>query len=376
MPIVSKGKNRLTRNVRGKWIVRQLSELFKIDYLISIACSILFFDSLRMHNKQTYAKLIRQWLNCEWKRLGKGKVGNITVPFDHRNMPLLTPKSKAHILNYCYRYLFSSSSDCVLLPFASVPYQDNGCDCGVFVCRYAYNLFIMRNMDFTLDDISDSFNSSITRGVAFQFDQSDIPRIRREFASLIDNLSEIYLPIRKDQDEAEKRAKDAEKRAKRIAKRKDSTVVDDQNRYVPETTVSAPSRLDGRDVDEGNVAADESATVEKENDDGSNEIATLADNLSDLDFLVSKEKGDAKKEEQHSTKRHASTDVDEDKKEGDGNEENVAVDASASVDKSDSDGDTTVLCSSDSEEQHGATPSESFSDDEEVAEDRTTSMAL
>jgi ElaB/YqjD/DUF883 family membrane-anchored ribosome-binding protein len=231
-------------------------------------------------------------------------------------------------------------------------------------------------MDFTLDDISDSFNSSITRGVAFQFDQSDIPRIRREFASLIDNLSEIYLPIRKDQDEAEKRAKDAEKRAKRIAKRKDSTVVDDQNRYVPETTVSAPSRLDGRDVDEGNVAADESATVEKENDDGSNEIATLADNLSDLDFLVSKEKGDAKKEEQHSTKRHASTDVDEDKKEGDGNEENVAVDASASVDKSDSDGDTTVLCSSDSEEQHGATPSESFSDDEEVAEDRTTSMAL
>ena len=328
-----------------------------------------------MHQKQTYAKLIRQWLNCEWKRLGKGKVGNSTVPFDNRNMPLLTPKSKAHILNYCFRYLFLHHL-IACFPFVSVPYQDNGCDCGVFVCRYAYNLYIMRNMDFTLNDISDSFNSSITRGVAFQFDQSDIPRIRKEFALLIDNLSEIYLPIRKEQDEAEKRTKDAEKRAKRIAKRKESAVVDDQNRNVPETTVSAPSRMDGRDVEGEDVAVDESATVEKENGDGSNEIATLTDSLSELDFLVSKEKENVQIDEQHSAKQHVSTDVDEAKKEGDGKEENVAVDASAAVDQSDSDGDTTVLCSSDSEELDGATPSENFSYDEEVVENRTTSKAL
>jgi hypothetical protein len=77
----------------------------------------------------------------------------------------------------------------------------------------------MQDIMFSFCDIFDEHPpgfSLITKGASFQFSQDDIPRIRKEIASLIDNLSEMYLPIRKEQDEAEKKAKKAEnKRAKR-----------------------------------------------------------------------------------------------------------------------------------------------------------------
>ena len=46
-----------------------------------------------MHNRGSYAKHIRKWLNCEWKRLGKGRVGGKIDPFD-KAMLLRSPKSK------------------------------------------------------------------------------------------------------------------------------------------------------------------------------------------------------------------------------------------------------------------------------------------
>ena len=70
--------------------------------------------------------------------------------------------------------------------------QNNGHDCGVFVCRYAYNLFLMRNMKFTWAG-SSTFRNSITNGAAFQFDMGDIARIRKELGMLIRKLSVIYL---------------------------------------------------------------------------------------------------------------------------------------------------------------------------------------
>ena len=60
--------------------------------------SILFLDSLKMHSKNMYAKHIRKWLNFEWKRLGKGKVGGNIQPFANESMPSLSPRSKAFYL--------------------------------------------------------------------------------------------------------------------------------------------------------------------------------------------------------------------------------------------------------------------------------------
>jgi len=134
-----------------------------------------------MHSKKTYAKHIRIWLNFEWKRLGKGKIRGNDAPFETGKMNLRSPK---------------------------IPYQENGCDCGVFVCRYAYNLYMMRHLKFTWVDICEKpvLKSLITKGPAFQFDMSDIARIREEIGTLIDNLSKLYLRM-KEQEKANKRAK-------------------------------------------------------------------------------------------------------------------------------------------------------------------------
>ena len=99
-----------------------------------------------------------------------------------------------------------------------VPRQDNKWDCGVFVCRYAYNLFIMRNLRFTREGYNENFVSLITRGKAFQFDMSDIARIRKEMSKLFDNLSKVYLRRLKEQESATKKAKC-------VAKLKDSSEV-------------------------------------------------------------------------------------------------------------------------------------------------------
>ncbi len=52
-----------------------------------------------------------------------------------------------------------------------------------FFCRYAYNLYMMRHLQFTWDDFSErpQFSTLITNGPAFWFDMSDITRIRTEF---------------------------------------------------------------------------------------------------------------------------------------------------------------------------------------------------
>ena len=125
-----------------------------------------------MHRKKRIASDIYKWLNFEWKRLEKGNVdGEEERIFQTRTMPLLTPK---------------------------IPYQDNGCDCGVFVCRYAYNLFQMRNnYIFSQYDLFTRCKMLFKECRLFEFGMEDIARIREEMKSLINNLSTSYLRMKK-----------------------------------------------------------------------------------------------------------------------------------------------------------------------------------
>ena len=145
----------------------------------------------------------------------------------------------------------------------------------------------MRHLDFTFGDMIEHppFHSLITRGAAFQFDQSNIPRIRKEITSLIDNLSEIYLPIRKKQDEAEKKAKEAERRAKRIAKRKNPAEAFDNQQHstVLGANVPVSSEIDSQ---EGNVAVND---AKKKSKDGSNGISSLVKGLAKFSVAVLQE---------------------------------------------------------------------------------------
>ena len=64
----------------------------------------------------------------------------------------------------------------------------------------------MRHLKFTREDMNQKppFKTLITKGSAFQFDMSDIARMREEMKSLINNLSKIYLAI-KEQERADKK---------------------------------------------------------------------------------------------------------------------------------------------------------------------------
>ena len=84
-----------------------------------------------------------------------------------------------------------------------VPTQDNSFDCGVFVCRYAYAIYQLRERNFTYADagmycdMDDERNQSglyhlITLGASFDFNMDDIVRFREEFKTLLRRLSVVY----------------------------------------------------------------------------------------------------------------------------------------------------------------------------------------
>ena len=118
---------------------------------------------------------------------------------------LLLPKVCISILFVLLFTIWSNLlSHLICQMYSPVPHQENGCDCGVFVCRYAYNLYIMRHHRFTWKGYEDSFTSLITNSPAFQFDMFEIARIRKEMTTLVDNLSKVYLRWLKEQELADR----------------------------------------------------------------------------------------------------------------------------------------------------------------------------
>jgi hypothetical protein len=100
----------------------------------------------------------------------------------------------------------------------SVPLQNNGWDCGVFVCRYAYGLYRLSEAEFTYElaelkgnDNELGFPNLITKSEFFSFDMEDIVRIRVNFQKLIQRLCPIYsswkVAIKSAQDEAKQKMK-------------------------------------------------------------------------------------------------------------------------------------------------------------------------
>jgi hypothetical protein len=65
----------------------------------------------------------------------------------------------------------------------------------------------MRHQKFTHVDLTERpmMSSLITKGPAFQFDMSDIARIREEIGTLIDNLSPHYLQMKAQEKETKKK---------------------------------------------------------------------------------------------------------------------------------------------------------------------------
>eukprot|EP00588_Corethron_pennatum_P034698 CAMPEP_0194346062 /NCGR_PEP_ID=MMETSP0171-20130528/105212_1 /TAXON_ID=218684 /ORGANISM="Corethron pennatum, Strain L29A3" /LENGTH=1294 /DNA_ID=CAMNT_0039113135 /DNA_START=141 /DNA_END=4027 /DNA_ORIENTATION=+ len=145
---------------------------------------IIFLDSLKMHSTHRVYKNVIHWLVSEYERL---------YP---KSSP---PESKIFAEN------------CLIPP---VPYQDNAWDCGVFVCRYAYGLFKERNNPICKRDLNRK-NNFITESKYFEFDMTDIAKMREDLKNLIEDISKIYL--------GHKEAEAIKKRKNRIKEKKISS---------------------------------------------------------------------------------------------------------------------------------------------------------
>ena len=69
--------------------------------------------------------------------------------------------------------------------------QKNTYDCGVYVCRYIYNMYLMRNRFFKGVDIETNF-TYISESAEFKFTDSDINLIRLQLNILSENMT-IYI---------------------------------------------------------------------------------------------------------------------------------------------------------------------------------------
>ncbi|GAX11796.1 sentrin-specific protease 7 [Fistulifera solaris] len=164
---------------------------------------LLFFDSLKMHQKDRVHRNVTKWLNAEWMRLRKSAV--VEAPFNKSSLPVLTPK---------------------------VPYQNNSWDCGVFVCRYASGVFQLRNRAFSYKELMEEKIAMISCGAEFKFTLDDIANLREEMKELIERLSTIYLRWKANRDQpnrlnilAENRTKEE---ANEISEKKKSEVSEDK----------------------------------------------------------------------------------------------------------------------------------------------------
>ncbi len=162
---------------------------------------LLFLDSLKFHEQSKVKNNIYEWLNFEAKRVNRFQDLRRDEPFWERTLPIFTPKGE--IIQDDIGFVVFNIQILIAHFLSTVPYQDNGWDCGVFVCRYAFSVLSMRSIEFKFTPSSENYyekrkklqkewSKLIDNSEAFNFDVADIRRLRKEFATLIDNLSDMY----------------------------------------------------------------------------------------------------------------------------------------------------------------------------------------
>ena len=189
---------------------------------------------------------------------------------------------------------------------STVPRQNNGSDCGVFVCRYALAMFQLRHMRFTrreagLEPLGDepstprsqrrsqsrAFEEFITNGHAFDFDVEDIQRIRQDFKTLIQNLHPLYDAVKKVKIKVEEDKKRARRRQKAEATR-----ALEYERSLQERDNGAKSSFEKAPTSNGQAPNEMSDSSSKENCIPSNKAQD------DLEQTIQKPNAEARSDEE------------------------------------------------------------------------------
>ncbi|CAM9497083.1 unnamed protein product, partial [Discosporangium mesarthrocarpum] len=128
----------------------------------------LFLDSLKMHRPGRVFDYLSKYLEEEWRASGKGGC----LKLDESSMPRVTPK---------------------------VPLQDNGCDCGVYILRYAQEL-CRQWPKICKEDVENKLGKYFYPNL---FSPSDVSMERAKLASLLEQCRDLY----KQEQEKERKSK-------------------------------------------------------------------------------------------------------------------------------------------------------------------------
>ncbi|KUF68632.1 Sentrin-specific protease 7 [Phytophthora nicotianae] len=110
---------------------------------------LLFLDSLRCHRKKKFTKMLRDYLECEWKaRYASSAAANVSKTEDGVD-------EKESIVT-----MFDSESIGLLEP--NIPLQSNSSDCGVFLLMYAASIVHCFPAGVTREDLENNLTSSLT----------------------------------------------------------------------------------------------------------------------------------------------------------------------------------------------------------------------
>lgn len=153
----------------------------------------------------------------------------------------------------------------------------------------------MKHEKFTWNDVCERtpFKTLITKGAAFQFDQTCIARIRREIGELIANLSKLYLAM-KEQEEAEKRAKRRQVKSEVPKDKKQAEGRSEKEVAASTGTTAADSSEEGTAAagfsSEKETAPSETTTAASSEEEGTGAVNTQNTGSNDLE--MSTEAGD------------------------------------------------------------------------------------
>ncbi|KAF4318846.1 hypothetical protein BBO99_00006738 [Phytophthora kernoviae] len=113
---------------------------------------LLFLDSLRCHRKKKFTKMLRNYLECEWK-----------ARFSSSATPNQEVKEKKDVSVAEEETIITSfDSDSISLLEPNIPLQSNSSDCGVFLLMYAASIVGRFPMGVTRDDLESHLTLTLT----------------------------------------------------------------------------------------------------------------------------------------------------------------------------------------------------------------------
>ncbi len=136
-------------------------------YSKEVACMI-HFDPLGVvspHSGRDIAWAVRLVLNSEWDYHCNDTLDKTSRPFTHRCLPLISAK---------------------------VVRQQNGFDCGVFTCRYAFNAIELLRKPLTMSDVQNKLKCFVSEDPLFNFTGGDITRMRIEIHNMLGAITEQF----------------------------------------------------------------------------------------------------------------------------------------------------------------------------------------